>query len=257
MAQSDLLPGQSQLNPDAKISHEGRPQGVPLPIVNCFGPRNRTPEGRPQGAPLPIVYCFRPRNRTPEGRPQGAPLPIVNCFRPRNRTPEGRPTRGAPTNCQLFSAKEPNSRRAPTRGAPTMSCSFSGVFFGVGLESGSVAGLGPIRCNRPWICSDMEGPRAGPRSCSAAGRRGLCRAAKLAVLTATAQVWAARAQESVFTSAERRISPFAVCVIMVRHGWSGSVGRHIGSHGNSPPGSEKGQSKTRDGGWSKPASQRG
>ena len=29
-------PGQSHLSPDAKICHEGRPQGAPLPIVNRF-----------------------------------------------------------------------------------------------------------------------------------------------------------------------------------------------------------------------------
>ena len=42
------------------------------------------------------------------------------------------------------------------------------------------------------------------------------------------------APESVFALAEKRISPFAVCVIMVRHGQTERVGRQIGSLGNSP-----------------------
>ncbi len=52
--------------------------------------------------------------------------------------PRRAPTRGAPTNFQSFTAEKPISKRA-----------VFGCLFGVGLESGSVAGLGPIGCNRP------------------------------------------------------------------------------------------------------------
>ena len=37
------IPGQSHLNSDATIAHEGRPQGAPLQFVNLFRPRNRPP----------------------------------------------------------------------------------------------------------------------------------------------------------------------------------------------------------------------
>ncbi len=40
-----VLAGQSHLNPEAKISHEGHPQGVPLPIFNRLRLKNRSPKG--------------------------------------------------------------------------------------------------------------------------------------------------------------------------------------------------------------------
>ena len=42
---SDLSPGQSHLNPDAKISHEGHPLGAPLPIVSRSRLKNRSRKG--------------------------------------------------------------------------------------------------------------------------------------------------------------------------------------------------------------------
>ena len=58
----------------------------------------------------------------------------------RQNIPKGAPTRGAPTNGQSFSAEKPIAKRA-----------FFGCFLEVGHESGSGAGLGPIRCNRPDV----------------------------------------------------------------------------------------------------------
>ena len=111
---------------------EGRPQGVPLPIVfsRPFGlgraPTRGAPtdcllsafwpcEGHPQGVPLPIVFSrrFGPAKGTHKGRPyrlsslgvlawgghpQGVPLPIVFSRRFALRRA---PTRGAPTDCLL------------------------------------------------------------------------------------------------------------------------------------------------------------
>ena len=72
--------GQTHLNSDATIAHEGRPQGG---------------EGTHKGCPyqlssLGVLPC--------EGHPQGVPLPIVLS----RRFALGRaPTRGAPTDCLL------------------------------------------------------------------------------------------------------------------------------------------------------------
>ena len=125
--------GQSHLNSDATIAHEGRPQGgegTHLPIV--FSRRlalGRAPtRGAPtdcllsaalgraptRGAPTDcLLSAFGPGEGTHKGRPyrlsslgvwpwgghpQGAPLPIV--FSPRYALGRA-PTRGAPTDCLL------------------------------------------------------------------------------------------------------------------------------------------------------------
>ena len=106
--------GQSHLNSDVTVAHEGRPQGG---------------EGTHKGCPYPITFL----DVWPwEGRPQGVLLPFVFS----RRLALGRaPTRGAPTDC-LVSAFGPGKGthkgcypivlswrlalgRAPTRGAPT------------------------------------------------------------------------------------------------------------------------------------------
>ena len=125
---------------------EGRPQGAPLPNVNRHRPGNRTPEGRPQGAPVPIVNRYRAGNGTPEGRPQGARQPIVNRYRAGNGMPEGRP-QGAP----LPNVNRNQAGNGTPEGRPYNALLFSAVFFGVGLESISVAGLGLIRCIRQGL----------------------------------------------------------------------------------------------------------
>ena len=121
--------GQSHLNSDATIAHEGRPQGAPLP--DSFGPG----EGTHKGRPYRFVWPWG-------GHPQGAPLPI--------RLAWGRaPTRGAPTDS--FGPGEGTHKgcpypirlalgRAPTRGAPTDS-------FGPG--KGTHKGC-PYRFVWPW-----------------------------------------------------------------------------------------------------------
>ena len=130
--------GQSHLNSDATIAHEGRPQGGEGTHKGC---PNRLSslgvlawEGHPQGVPLPIVFSRRlalgraPTRGAPtdcllsafcpgegthkgcpyrlsslgvlpcEGHPQGVPLPIVFSRRFALRRA---PTRGAPTDCPL------------------------------------------------------------------------------------------------------------------------------------------------------------
>ena len=91
---------------------EGRPQGVPLPIV--FSRRFALGRAPTRGAPTDcLLSAFGPGKGTHkwcpyrlsslgvlpwEGRPQGAPLPIVFS----RRLALGRaPTRGAPTDCLL------------------------------------------------------------------------------------------------------------------------------------------------------------
>ena len=145
--------GQSHLNSDATIGHEGRPQGGEGTHKGCpyqLSSLGVWPwEGHPQGVPLPIVFSRRlalgraPTRGAPtdcllsafcpekgthkgcpyrlsslgvlpwEGHPQGVPLPIVFS----RRFALGRaPTRGAPTDCLLAALP---LGRAPTRGAPT------------------------------------------------------------------------------------------------------------------------------------------
>ena len=62
--------GQSHLNSDAKIGHEGRPQGAPLPIV--FSRRYGLGRAPTRGAPTTMI-----RVMPWGGRPLGVPLPIV------------------------------------------------------------------------------------------------------------------------------------------------------------------------------------
>ena len=130
--------GQSHLNSDATIAHEGRPQGGEGTHKGCPYQLSSLGvwawEGHPQGVPLPIVLSRRlalgraPTRGAPtncllsafcpgkgahkgrpyrlsslgvlprEGRPQGAPLPIVFSRRLALRRA---PTRGAPTDCPL------------------------------------------------------------------------------------------------------------------------------------------------------------
>ena len=130
--------GQSHLNSDATIAHEGRPQGgegTHKGRPYRLSSRGVLPwGGHPQGVPLPFVFSRRfalgraptrgaptdcllaaycPGEGTHKGRPyrlssrgilpwgghpQGVPLPIVFS----RRTALGRaPTRGAPTDCLL------------------------------------------------------------------------------------------------------------------------------------------------------------
>ena len=164
----NVTAGQSHLNSDATIVHEGRPQGAPLPIVlvSAFGPGKGTHKGCPYG-------LFGLGDWAWEGHPQGVPLPIVWS----RRLGLGRaPTRGAPTDC-LVSAIGPGkgthkgcpyglfglgdwaweghpqgvplrivwSRRlglgrAPTRGAPT-DCLVSAIGPGKGTHKGCPYGL--------------------------------------------------------------------------------------------------------------------
>ena len=101
------MTGQSHLNSDATIAHEGRPQGAPLPIVfsrryalgraptrgaptDCFLSALCPGEGAHKGRPYRL---FSLGVMPWEGHPQGAPLPIVFS----RRYARGRaPTRGAP-----------------------------------------------------------------------------------------------------------------------------------------------------------------
>ena len=104
--------GQSHLNSDVTVAHEGRPQGAPLPFVfsrrlalgraptrgaptvcllSVFGPGKGAHKGRPYRLSSLGVWPW-------EGHPQGAPLPNVLSW----RFGLGRaPTRGAPTVCLL------------------------------------------------------------------------------------------------------------------------------------------------------------
>ena len=105
--------GQSHLNSDATIAHEGRPQGAPLPIV--FSRRLALGRAPTRGAPTDcLLSAFGPGKGTHkgcpyrlsslgvwpwEGHPQGVPLPIVFSRRFALRRA---PTRGTPTDCQFL-----------------------------------------------------------------------------------------------------------------------------------------------------------
>ena len=109
--------GQSHLNSDATIAHEGRPQGASLPVV--FSRRLALGRAPTRGAPTDWLlsavclgkgahkgrpYLLSSLGVLPwKGRPQGVPLPIVFSRRFALRRA---PTRGAPTNC-LLSALRP------------------------------------------------------------------------------------------------------------------------------------------------------
>ena len=91
--------GQSHLNSDATIAHEGRPQGGRAPtrgaptncLLSAFCPAKGTHKGCPYRLSSLGVWPW-------EGHPQGVPLPIVFS----RRLALGRaPTRGAPTDCLL------------------------------------------------------------------------------------------------------------------------------------------------------------
>ena len=102
--QGDLR-GQSHLNSDVTVAHEGRPQGgegthkgrpYPITFSRTFCPGKGTHKGCPYRLSCLGVLPW-------EGHPQGVPLPVV-FFR---RLALGRaPTRGAPTDC-LVSAFGP------------------------------------------------------------------------------------------------------------------------------------------------------
>ena len=107
-----FVSGQSHLNSDATIAHEGRPQGAPLPIV--FSRRFVLRRAPTRGAPTDcLLSAFYPGKGTHKGcpyrlsslgvlpcerHPQGVPLPIVFSRRFALRRA---PTRGAPTDCLL------------------------------------------------------------------------------------------------------------------------------------------------------------
>ena len=106
----NVTSGQSHLNSDATIAHEGRPQGAPLPIV--FSGRFALGRVPTRGAPtdcLLSAFCPEKGAHRPyrlfslgvlpwEGYPQGVPLRIVFSRRFALRRA---PTRGAPTDCFL------------------------------------------------------------------------------------------------------------------------------------------------------------
>ena len=98
--------GQSYLNSDATIAHEGRPQGAPLPIV--FSRRFALGRAPTRGAPTDCLLAALPLGRAPT---RGAPTDCFLAALPLERAP----TRGAPTDCFLAALRG----RAPTRGAPT------------------------------------------------------------------------------------------------------------------------------------------
>ena len=91
--------GQSHLNSDATIAHEGRPQGGEGTHKGCpyrfFSRRFALGRAPTRGAPTRLSSL----GVLPwEGHPQGVPLPIVFS----RRFALGRaPTRGAPTDCPL------------------------------------------------------------------------------------------------------------------------------------------------------------
>ena len=126
--------GQSYLNSNATIAHEGRPQGGEGTHKGCpyrlssrgFAPGEGTHKGcpyrlsslgilpwggHPQGVPLPIVFS---RLCPWGGHPQGAPLPIVFS---RHFALGRAPTRGAPTDCFLaaFCPREGTHKGCPYR----------------------------------------------------------------------------------------------------------------------------------------------
>ena len=164
----NVTSGQSHLNSDATIAHEGRPQGAPLPIV--FSGRFALGRVPTRGAPTDcLLSAFCPEKGAHKGRPyrlfslgvlpwegypQGVPLRIVFSRRFALRRA---PTRGAPTDCFL-SAFCPGTGhpqgvplrivfsrrfalgRAPTRGAPT-DCFLSAFCPGKGTHKGCPYGL--------------------------------------------------------------------------------------------------------------------
>ena len=107
--------------------------------------------------------------------------------------------KGRPYQLSIVYGQETELQEGAHEGRPYSELHFSAVF----SELGSNQVMSRVSAQLDAIAvSDMEA--AGrPRSCCAAGRCGKGRGAKLAVLTATAPVWAARAQESVFISAQK------------------------------------------------------
>ena len=155
--------GQSHLNSDATIAHEGRPQGGEGTHKGC---PYRLPslsvlpwEGHPQGVPLPIVLSrrFALRRAPTRGAPTDCPL---SAFCPGKGTHKGCPYRlpslsvlpweGHPQGVPLpivFSRRFA-LRRAPTRGAPT-DCLLSAFCPGKGTHKGCpyrLSSLGVL----PW-----------------------------------------------------------------------------------------------------------
>ena len=125
--------GQSHLNSDATIAHEGRLQGGEGTHKGCYRLSSlgvRPWEGHPQGVPLPIVFSRRSAlERAPT---RGAPtVCLLSAFCPGKGTHKGCPYRlsslgvlpwgGHPQGAPLpigFSRRFALGR-APTRGAPT------------------------------------------------------------------------------------------------------------------------------------------
>ena len=134
--QGDLR-GQSHLNSDVTVAHEGRPQGG---------------GGHPQGAPLPdyLLSDVLPW----EGHPQGVPLPVVLS----RRFALGRaPTRGAPTGC-LVSAFCPG--KGTHKGCPYRLSSF-GVWPWEGRPQGAPL---PIVLSRRLVLGRAP-TRGAPTGC--------------------------------------------------------------------------------------------
>ena len=123
--------GQSHLNSDATIAHEGRPQGgegthkgcpyqlSSLGVLPC--------EGHPQGVPLPIVFSrrFALRRAPTRGAPTDCPL---SAFCPAKGTHKGCPYRLSSLGVLPWGG-------APTRGAPT-DCLLSAFCPGKGTHKG-------------------------------------------------------------------------------------------------------------------------
>ena len=177
-----FVSGQSHLDSDATIAHEGRPQGGRAPtrgaptdcFVSAFGPGKGTHkgcpyrlfclgvwawEGRPQGAPLPIVFSRRFDLRRAPTR--GAPTDcFVSAFGPGKGTHKGCPYRlfclgvwaweGHPQGVPLpiVLSRRLGLGRAPTRGAPT-DCLLSAFGPGKGTHKGCpyrLSSLGVLTC---------------------------------------------------------------------------------------------------------------
>ncbi len=193
----NVTAGQSHLNSDATIVHEGHPQGVPLPIV--WSRRLGLGRAPTRGAPTDcFVSAFGPGKGTHKGRPyrlssrrlalgraptRGAPTDcFVSAFGPGKGTHKGRPYRlfclgvwaweghpqGAPLPIVL--SRRLGLGRAPTRGAPT-DCFVSAFGPGKGIHKGR-----PYRlfCLGVWA---WEGhPQGAPLPIVLSRRLGLGRA---------------------------------------------------------------------------------
>ena len=147
------LTGQSHLNSDATIAHEGRPQGAPL-------------------HQLQLSFC----PRWPEGRATRKPLRHHNWFSTKGRYVVGRaPTRGAlsfwlgryvgraPTlsflGVVLVSRRYGRGRAVVTRGAPDQEIAFGNIPIVFSRRYG--LGRAPTR-GAPTDCPSKGGPQGAP-----------------------------------------------------------------------------------------------